>query len=209
MSIERRKLLALFGAEIVLTPAAEGMKGAVDRATEMANSMEHGYMPQQFENQANPAVHRETTAEEIWVDSGKCVDILVVGVGTGGTLTGCGSALKAKNPDLKVVAVEPKNSSILAGGTPGPHKIQGIGAGFVPGVLDRSLIDEVVPVCCTDALEMARLLASKEGILAGISSGAAMWAAAGLAKKPENQAKTIVVILPDTGERYISTELFS
>jgi cysteine synthase A len=209
MSIERRKLLALFGAEIVLTPAAEGMSGAVDRATEMADSMEHGYMPQQFENKANPAVHRETTAQEIWVDSGKCVDILVVGVGTGGTLTGCGSALKAKNPDLRVVAVEPKNSSILAGGKPGPHKIQGIGAGFVPGVLDRSLIDEVVPVCCTDALEMARLLASKEGILAGISSGAAMWAAIELAKKPENQAKTIVVILPDTGERYISTELFS
>lgn len=209
MSIERRKLLALFGAEIVLTPAAEGMSGAVDRATEMADSMEHGYMPQQFENEANPAVHRETTAQEIWVDSGKCVDILVVGVGTGGTLTGCGSALKAKNPDLRVVAVEPKNSSILAGGKPGPHKIQGIGAGFVPGVLDRSLIDEVVPVCCTDALEMARLLASKEGILAGISSGAAMWAAIELAKKPENQAKTIVVILPDTGERYISTELFS
>jgi cysteine synthase A len=209
MSIERRKLLALFGAEIILTPAAEGMSGAVDRATEMADSMEHGYMPQQFENEANPAVHRETTAEEIWVDSGKCVDILVVGVGTGGTLTGCGSALKAKNPDLRVVAVEPKNSSILAGGKPGPHKIQGIGAGFVPGVLDRSLIDEVVPVCCTDALEMARLLASKEGILAGISSGAAMWAAIELAKKPENQAKTIVVILPDTGERYISTELFS
>jgi cysteine synthase A len=209
MSIERRKLLALFGAEIILTPAAEGMSGAVDRATEMADSMEHGYMPQQFENEANPAVHRETTAQEIWVDSGKCVDILVVGVGTGGTLTGCGSALKAKNPDLRVVAVEPKNSSILAGGKPGPHKIQGIGAGFVPGVLDRSLIDEVVPVCCTDALEMARLLASKEGILAGISSGAAMWAAIELAKKPENQAKTIVVILPDTGERYISTELFS
>jgi cysteine synthase A len=209
MSIERRKLLALFGAEIVLTPAAEGMSGAVDRATEMVDSMEHGYMPQQFENEANPAVHRETTAEEIWVDSGKCVDILVVGVGTGGTLTGCGSALKAKNPDLRVVAVEPKNSSILAGGKPGPHKIQGIGAGFVPGVLDRSLIDEVVSVCCKDALEMARLLASKEGILAGISSGAAMWAAIELAKKPENQAKTIVVILPDTGERYISTELFS
>ncbi|NQV31981.1 MAG: cysteine synthase A [Phycisphaeraceae bacterium] len=209
MSVERRKLLAQFGAEIILTPASEGMSGAVDRATELANSTEHGFMPQQFENQANPAVHRETTAEEIWVDSGKCVDIFVVGVGTGGTLTGCGSVLKAKNPDLRVVAVEPKNSSILAGGAPGPHKIQGIGAGFVPGVLDRSLIDEVVPVLCKDALETARLLASKEGILAGISSGAAMWAAIQLAKKPENQAKTIVVILPDTGERYISTELFA
>jgi len=209
MSVERRKLLAQFGAEIILTPASEGMSGAVDRATELANSTEHGFMPQQFENQANPAVHRETTAEEIWVDSGKCVDIFVVGVGTGGTLTGCGSVLKAKNPDLRVVAVEPKNSSILAGGAPGPHKIQGIGAGFVPGVLDRSLIDEVVPVRCKDALETARLLASQEGILAGISSGAAMWAAIQLAKKPENQAKTIVVILPDTGERYISTELFA
>lgn len=209
MSIERRKLLAQFGAEIVLTPASEGMSGAVDRATELANSTEHGFMPQQFENQANPAVHRETTAEEIWVDSGKCVDIFVVGVGTGGTLTGCGSALKAKNPDLHVVAVEPKNSSILAGGKPGPHKIQGIGAGFVPGVLDRSLIDEVVPVCCKDAIEVARLLASQEGILAGISSGAAMWAAIQLAKKPENHGKTVVVILPDTGERYISTELFA
>ncbi len=209
MSIERRKLLILFGAEIVLTPAAEGMRGAVDRATEMAKSMANSYMPQQFENQANPAVHRDTTAEEIWLDSGKQVDIFVAGVGTGGTLTGCGSALKAKNPHVRIVAVEPKNSSILSGGKPGPHKIQGIGAGFVPDVLDRSLIDDVVPVSCKDALEMSRLLASQEGILAGISSGAAMWAASQLAKKPENQAKTIVVILPDTGERYISTELFA
>ncbi len=209
MSIERRKLLTQFGAEIVLTPAAEGMGGAVDRATEMAKSTANSYMPQQFENEANPAVHRETTAEEIWVDSGKQVDIFVAGVGTGGTLTGCGSALKTKNPDVRIVAVEPKNSSILSGGKPGTHKIQGIGAGFVPGVLDRSLIDDVMPVSCKDALEMARLLASQEGILAGISSGAAMWAALQLAKKPENQAKTIVVILPDTGERYISTELFA
>ena len=209
MSVERRKLLAQFGAEIVLTPAVEGMGGAVSRASEMADSMANAYMPQQFENQANPAVHRETTAEEIWVDSGECVDIFVAGVGTGGTLTGCATVLKAKNPELHVVAVEPKNSSILAGGKPGPHQIQGIGAGFVPDVLDRSLIDEVMPVCCKDAMEMARLLASQEGILAGISSGAAMWAAAQLADKPENHGKRIVVILPDTGERYISTELFA
>lgn len=209
MSLERRKLLAQFGAEIELTPAEKGMSGAVERATEMAKSLDNAYVPQQFENQANPAVHRETTSQEIWVDSGEQVDIFVAGVGTGGTLTGCGSALKAKNPDLKVVAVEPLNSSILAGGTPGPHKIQGIGAGFVPAVLDRSLIDEVIPVCCKDALKAARLLASQEGILAGISSGAAMWAAIQLAEKPENKGKNIVVILPDTGERYISTELFA
>ncbi|MCF7973938.1 MAG: cysteine synthase A [Phycisphaerae bacterium] len=209
MSIERRKLLIQFGAEIVLTPAQEGMSGAVRRATEMADAMENAFMPQQFENSANPGVHRETTAEEIWVDSGKCVDLLVVGVGTGGTLTGCGSALKAKNPDLRVVAVEPKNSAILSGGKPGPHKIQGIGAGFIPGVLDRSLIDEVVPVCCVDAIKTARLLASQEGILAGISSGAAMWVAMQLAEDTENQGKSIVVIFPDTGERYISTELFA
>ncbi len=209
MSIERRKLLTQFGAEIVLTPAQQGMTGAVNRAAEMVDSKDNVFMPQQFENSENPAVHRETTAEEIWVDSGKNVDIFVVGVGTGGTLTGCGSALKAKNPDLRVVAVEPKNSPVLAGGKPGPHMIQGIGAGFVPGVLDTSLIDEVVAVCCRDAMKTARLLASKEGILAGISSGAAMWAATELAQKPENQGKTIVVILPDTGERYISTELFA
>jgi len=209
MSIERRKLLAQFGAEIVLTPAQEGMTGAVNRATEMVKSMDNGFMPQQFENLANPAVHRETTAEEIWADSGQCVDIFISGVGTGGTLTGCGAALKAKNPNLNVVAVEPKNSAILSGGKPGPHKIQGIGAGFVPDVLDTSLIDNVVPVLCNDALKTARLLASQEGILAGISSGAAMWAAIQLAQKPENQGKTIVVILPDTGERYISTELFA
>lgn len=209
MSIERRKLLAQFGAEIVLTPAQEGMTGAVNRATDMVNTTENAFMPQQFENSANPAVHRETTAEEIWVDSGMCVDIFVAGVGTGGTLTGCASAIKAKNPKLHVVAVEPKNSAILSGGRPGPHKIQGIGAGFVPGVLDTSLIDEVMTVCCEDAMKTARLLASKEGILAGISSGAAMWAGMQLAHKSENKGKTIVVVFPDTGERYISTELFA
>jgi cysteine synthase A len=209
MSIERRKLLTQFGAEIVLTPAQEGMTGAVNRAVEMVDSKDNAFLPQQFENEANPAVHRETTAEEIWVDSGKNVDIFIAGVGTGGTLTGCGSALKAKNPALHVVAVEPKNSPVLAGGKPGSHKIQGIGAGFVPAVLDTSLIDEVVAVCCDDAMKTARLLASKEGILAGISSGAALWAAMQMAQKAENQGKTIVVILPDTGERYISTELFA
>ena len=209
MSIERRKLLVQFGAEIVLTPAQEGMAGAVKRATEMVGDQDNAFMPQQFENVANPAVHRETTAEEIWVDSGKQVDVFVAGVGTGGTLTGCGSALKAKNPGLKVVAVEPKNSPVLSGGKPGPHKIQGIGAGFVPGVLESSLIDEVMPVCCEDAMKTARLLASQEGILAGISSGAALWAAVQIAQRPEYQGKQIVTILPDTGERYISTELFA
>lgn len=208
MSIERRKLLKLFGAEIVLTPAEHGMTGAVEKAEQLVSETLNSYMPQQFNNPANPKIHRETTAEEIWVDSGGEVDIFVSGVGTGGTITGCGEVLKSKRKNLKVVAVEPKDSAILSGCKPGPHKIQGIGAGFVPEVLSVGLIDEIIAVSNKDAMETARQLASKEGILSGISSGAAMWAAVELSKREENDGKMIVVILPDTGERYISTEMF-
>jgi cysteine synthase A len=208
MSIERRKILAMFGAKLVLTPATEGMTGAVKRAEKLVTETPNAFMPQQFKNPANPQIHRDTTAREIWVDTDGKVDILVAGVGTGGTITGCGEVLKQHNKKVRVVAVEPKDSPVLSGGKPGPHKIQGIGAGFVPDVLNRDIIDEVVQVSNRDAMETARQLASKEGILAGISSGAAMWAAMQVSQRPENQGKTIVVILPDTGERYISTEMF-
>jgi len=209
MSIERRKILAMFGAKIVLTPAAEGMTGAVKRAEKLLAETPNAFMPQQFNNPANPQVHRETTAEEIWADTDGKVDFFVAGVGTGGTITGCGEVLKNRNKNLKVIAVEPKDSPVLSGGKPGPHKIQGIGAGFLPDVLNREIIDEIIQVTNQDAMETARQLASKEGILAGISCGAAMWAAIQVSQRSENKGKTIVVILPDTGERYISTEMFA
>jgi len=208
MSIERRKLMKLFGADIVLTPAELGMPGAIEKAEQLLTQNNKSFMPQQFNNPANPKIHRETTAKEIWLDTDGEVDIFVAGVGTGGTLTGCGEVLKQHNKDLKVVAVEPKDSPILSGGEPGAHKIQGIGAGFVPKVLNVEIIDEIIQVSNDDAMETARQLAVKEGILGGISSGAAMWTAAQLSQRAENAGKTIVVILPDTGERYISTELF-
>jgi cysteine synthase A len=209
MSIERRKILAMFGAKLVLTPAAEGMRGAIKKADELVSQTPNAFMPQQFKNPANPQVHRETTAEEIWADTDGKVDFFVAGVGTGGTITGCGEVLKNRNKNLKVIAVEPKDSPVLSGGKPGPHKIQGIGAGFLPDVLNREIIDEIIQVTNQDAMETARQLASKEGILAGISSGAAVWAAVQVSQRTENQGKTIVVILPDTGERYISTEMFA
>ncbi len=208
MSMERRKLLKLFGAEIIFTPAHSGMAGAVKKAQQLADKDPNLLMLQQFSNPANPQIHRETTAVEIWNDTDGQIDILVVGVGTGGTLTGCGEVLKERNSDLKVVAVEPENSPVLSGGRPGLHKIQGIGAGFVPEVLNVDLIDEVVQVSNEDSLETTRQLAAREGILAGISSGAALWAAIEISRREENRGKTIVVILPDTGERYISTEMF-
>jgi len=208
MSIERWKLLKLFGAEIVFTPASRGMTGAVEKAEQLVAENPNYLMLQQFANPANPQIHRETTAEEIWNDTDGQVDILVCGVGTGGTLTGCGEVLKQRNRNLKVVAVEPEDSPVLSGGCGGPHKIQGIGPGFVPEVLNTSLIDEIVQVSNDDAMETARKLASKEGILAGISSGAALWAAIQISQRAENEGRTIVVILPDTGERYISTEMF-
>ena len=209
MSMERRKLLLLFGAELVLTSADRGMTGAVEKAEQLVAQTPNSYMPQQFNNPANPQIHRETTAKEIWIDCDGQVDIFVSGVGTGGTLTGCSELLKQRNKNLKTVAVEPKDSPILSGGEPGPHKIQGIGAGFVPNVLNIELIDEIIQVSNNDAMETARQLAAKEGILAGISSGAALWAAIQLSGRAENEGETIVVILPDTGERYISTELFA
>lgn len=208
MSIERRKLLKILGADIVLTPAAEGMKGSVAEAEKLVNQTPGSYMPQQFKNPANPEIHRRTTAKEIWNDTGGRVDFLVAGVGTGGTITGCGEVLKKHNPDIKVIAVEPKGSPVLAGGAAGPHKIQGIGAGFVPEVLNRDIIDEIIAVSNEDALETSRELAAKEGILCGISSGANVWAAMQVAGKKENQGKTVVTVICDTGERYITTELF-
>jgi cysteine synthase A len=208
MSIERRKLLKMFGAEIVLTPAERGMPGAVEKAEQLVDENPNAFMPQQFNNPANPQIHRETTAKEIWVDSDGKVDILVAGVGTGGTITGCGELLKQKNKDLKVIAVEPEDSPVLSGGKPGPHKIQGIGAGFVPKVLNMDLIDEIIKVSNQDAIEMARQLAEKEGILAGISAGANVWAAVQVSLREQAQGKTIVTIICDTGERYISTELY-
>jgi cysteine synthase A len=208
MSIERRKLLKLFGAKICLTPAELGMAGAVQEAEKMVAENPNAFMPQQFKNPSNPKIHKETTAQEIWADADGNVDIFVCGVGTGGTLTGCGEVLKQKNKNLTVVAVEPKDSPVLSGGKAGPHKIQGIGAGFVPDVLDVKIIDEIMQVSNDDAIEITRQLASREGILAGISSGAAMWAAIQISHRPENEGKTIVTILPDTGERYISTEVF-
>jgi cysteine synthase A len=208
MSFERRLLLKAFGARLVLTPGAEGMGGAIRRAEQLLQETPGAYMPQQFKNPANPEVHRRTTAVEIWNDTDGQVDVLVAGVGTGGTLTGVGSVLKGKKPSLRVVAVEPAASAVLSGCEPGPHKIQGIGAGFVPDVLDTGLIDEVVQVRDEDAGVTARRLAREEGILAGISSGAAVWAALTLAAREECEGKMIVTVLPDTGERYLSTGLF-
>ena len=208
MSIERRKLLKLFGAKIVLTPAEQGMTGAIQKAEELVADNPNAFMPQQFNNPANPQIHRETTAEEIWADTDGQIDIFICGVGTGGTITGCGEVLKKRNKNLRVMAVEPKDSPVLSGGKPGPHKIQGIGAGFVPSVLNVDIIDEIIQVANDDAVKTAGLLASREGILAGISSGAAMAAAVQVSQRPECQDKTIVTILPDTGERYISTEMF-
>jgi len=208
MSLERRQLLAVFGAELVLTPGAEGMPGAVRKAEELAASNPNYFMPQQFKNPANPEIHRLTTAEEIWRDTEGRVDILVSGVGTGGTITGVAEVIKQRKPEFKAIAVEPKDSPVLSGGKRGPHKIQGIGAGFVPEVLRMDLVDEIIQVSNENAGVMARRLARYEGILAGISSGAATWAALEVAKRPENEGKLIVVILPDTGERYLSTWLF-
>ncbi|HHY77499.1 MAG TPA: cysteine synthase A [Clostridiales bacterium] len=208
-SIERRKLMAALGAEIVLTPGAEGMPGAIKKAQELASEIENSFIPQQFENPANPEFHRNTTAEEIWRDTDGKVDIFVAGVGTGGTITGVGEVLKKKNPDIKIVAVEPADSPVLSGGQKGPHKIQGIGAGFIPKILNMEVIDEIFKVENENAFETSRKLAKNEGLLVGISSGAALYAATQIAKRPENKEKTIVVILPDTGERYLSTELFA
>jgi cysteine synthase A len=208
MSMERRKLLEHLGAELVLTPGAGGMKVAIEKAREIMDSDNNAFMPNQFKNPANPKIHRETTAEEIWRDTDGQVDFFVSGVGTGGTITGVGQVLKERNPDFKLIAVEPEASPILSGGTAGPHKIQGIGAGFVPDVLDQSLIDDVITVSNDNAFKTARTLAKVEGILCGISSGAAAWAALEVAKRPESRGKRIVVILPSTGERYISTDLF-
>jgi cysteine synthase len=208
MSIERRKILSIFGARIILTSADKGMSGAVERAEQLLKENPKAFMPQQFKNPANPQIHSETTAQEIWVDTDGKFDIFVSGIGTGGTITGCGEVFKQHNSNIKIIGVEPKDSPVLSGGKAGPHKIQGIGAGFVPDVLNRSIIDEIVLASNQDAIETARKLASQEGIFIGISSGAAMWAAIQISNRPENAGKTIVVILPDTGERYISTELF-
>ncbi|MEW5702781.1 MAG: cysteine synthase A [Candidatus Zixiibacteriota bacterium] len=208
MSIERRKSLAAFGAELVLTPGAEGMRGAIRRAEELAQANSNYLMLQQFENPANPEIHRKTTAEEIWRDTDGKVDILISGVGTGGTITGVSEIIKPRKPSFRAIAVEPTDSPVLSGGKPGPHKIQGIGAGFVPGVLRTDLIDEIIQVTSDQAGQMARRLAREEGILAGISSGAALYAATQVAARPENAGKMLVVVLPDTGERYLSTWLF-
>jgi len=207
MSLERRYILKLFGAKVVLTPADKGMKGAVEKAEELLKEIPGAFMPQQFKNPANPDIHRRTTAEEIWRDTDGRVDILVAGVGTGGTITGVSEMIKERKPDFKAVAVEPEDSAVLSGGKPGSHKIQGIGAGFIPEVLRRDLIDEIICVSNKAAVETAKRLAKEEGILAGISSGAAAWAAFEIAKRKENKGKLIVVIFPDTGERYLSAGL--
>jgi cysteine synthase A len=208
MSIERRQLLKILGAELVLTDGAKGMKGAIEKAEEVLKSTPNSFMPQQFKNPSNPEIHRKTTAEEIWSDTDGKVDILVSGIGTGGTITGVSEVIKKRKPAFKAVAVEPDASPVLSGGNPGPHKIQGIGAGFVPEVLNRSIIDEVIRVTNDDSGEYARRLAKLEGILAGISSGAAVWAALQVARRSENRDKLIVVVLPDTGERYLTTWAF-
>ncbi len=209
MSLERRKLLQAYGAELVLTDGAKGMQGAVDKAEELHMEIKNSFIPQQFANPANPESHVLTTAEEIWKDTDGKVDIIVAGVGTGGTISGIAKGLKAKNPNIKAVAVEPESSQVLAGKCAGAHKIQGIGANFVPDNFDENLVDEIIPVSDNNALDMARKLAIKEGILSGISAGAAMWAANELSKRDENIGKLIVVILPDSGERYLSSELFN
>ncbi|WP_312643736.1 cysteine synthase A [Hydrogenoanaerobacterium sp.] len=208
MSIERRNLLKALGAELVLTEGAKGMNGAIAKAEELAKEIPNSFIPGQFVNPANPAIHRATTAEEIWRDTAGKVDIFVAGVGTGGTVTGVGEGLKAHNPNVKIVAVEPSDSPVLSGGTPGPHKIQGIGAGFIPVILNKTVIDEIITVKNEDAFEAARSVSKNEGLLVGISSGAAVHAATELAARPENKGKLIVVLLPDTGERYLSTPLF-
>lgn len=207
-SIERRNLMKALGAELVLTPGGEGMTGAINKAKELAAEIPNSFIPQQFENPANPRMHQTTTAEEIWRDTDGQVDIFVAGVGTGGTISGVGKALKDKNPNIRIVAVEPTDSPVLSGGAKGPHKIQGIGAGFVPGNFNREVVDEIITVKNEEAFATARELAKKEGLLVGISSGAAAFAATQLAQKPENRGKRIVVLLPDSGERYLSTSLF-
>ena len=208
MSVERRNLMKAYGAELVLTDGSKGMKGAIEKAKELAAEIEGSYMPGQFENQLNPQAHRETTGPEIWNDTQGKVDIFVAGIGTGGTITGTGEYLKSRNPDIRVVAVEPASSPVLSEGRPGAHKIQGIGAGFVPDTLNTDVYDEIIRVENDDAFAQGREIARTEGILAGISSGAALWAAAQLARRPENQGKTIVAVFPDTGERYLSTPMF-
>ncbi len=207
MSLERRSLLKHLGAELVLTPGSEGMKGAIGKANEILDKTPKAYMPNQFANPANPEVHRKTTAEEVWNDTNGGVDIFVSGVGTGGTITGVAEVIKARKPSCKAIAVEPVDSPVLSGGQPGPHKIQGIGSGFIPEVLNTDIIDEIITVTNEDSFETARELAKSEGILSGISSGAAVWAALEVARRPESQGKQIVVVLPDTGERYLSTDL--
>ena len=209
MSVERRNLLKALGAEIVLTPGSEGMKGAIKKAEELNNITHNSFIPQQFNNPANPQIHRTTTAEEIWKDSGGNVDVFVCGVGTGGTITGVGEVLKKRNPDIKIIAVEPFDSAVLSGGTPGPHRIQGLGAGFIPQILNLKVIDEIIQVKTDEAFQTSRELARLEGLLIGISSGAAVFAALQISHRTEFKNKNIIVILPDSGERYLSTVLYN